>query len=262
MPGTDEATVKVKTRFALDGPLKNMTWILRCILIQERQQEVYMKRNANKYTFVTAAMLAAITLAMGFTPLGFIPLPFIKLTIIHIPVILGSILLGPQYGAVLGFLFGLTSLVNNTMTPAVTSFTFSPFIPLPGTAQGTPLALLICFVPRILVGIFPYYAFKGVDKLTKGRDKHVAAFAVGGVVGALTNTVFVMSLIWLFFSDAYAAAKGVAPEAVPGIILGIVSFNGVIEAVAAGILIPALGKALLRYTKVGTVKGGAAVQKV
>ena len=220
-----------------------------------------MKTNANKYAFVTAAMLAAITLVMGFTPLGFIPLPFVKLTIIHIPVILGSILLGPQYGAMLGFLFGLTSLVNNTMTPAITSFTFSPFIPLPGTAQGTPLALLVCFLPRILVGIFPYYAYRGVDRLTRGRDGHLTAFAVGGVAGALTNTVFVMGLIYFFFSDAYAAAKGVAPAAVPGIILGIVSFNGVIEAVAAGILIPAIAKALLRCTKVGTLQIEKAVQK-
>lgn len=220
-----------------------------------------MKRNANNYAFVTAAMLAAITLVMGFTPLGYIPLPFVKLTIIHIPVILGSILLGPQYGAVLGGLFGLTSLINNTMTPAITSFTFSPFIPLPGTTQGTPLALLICFVPRILVGIFPYYVYRGVDRLTKGRGGHTAAFAAGGVAGALTNTVFVMGFIWLFFRDAYAAAKGVAPDAVPGIILGIVSFNGVIEAVAAGILVPALCAALLHSTKVGTIQVNRQVQK-
>ncbi|MDD3261928.1 MAG: ECF transporter S component, partial [Oscillospiraceae bacterium] len=149
-----------------------------------------MKKNAKYYKFVLMALFAAITLIMGFTPLGFIPLPFIKLTIIHIPVILGSVLLGPQYGAALGALFGLTSLVNNTMMPALTSFTFSPFIPLPGTTHGTPLALLICFLPRILVGIFPYYVFQGMEKLLKGRDHHVASLAVSGVVGALTNTVF------------------------------------------------------------------------
>lgn len=206
-----------------------------------------MKKDARYYRFVLAALFAAITLAMGFTPLGFIPLPFIKLTVIHIPVILGSVLLGPQYGAALGALFGLTSLVNNTMMPAATSFTFSPFIPLPGSAHGTPAALLICFLPRILVGVFPYYVYHGMEKLLRGRDRHVAAFAVSGVAGALTNTGFVMGLIYLLFRDAYAAAKGIAPEAVPGIIMGIVAFNGVIEAIAAGILVSALGKVLLRF---------------
>ena len=93
-----------------------------------------MRPQKAKYlNFVLLALFAAITVLLGLTPLGYIPLPFIKLTIIHIPVILGAILLGPKYGAALGFLFGLTSLLNNSMTPALTSFTFSPFIPLPGT---------------------------------------------------------------------------------------------------------------------------------
>ncbi len=218
-----------------------------------------MKKSAKYYRFTLMALFAAITLIMGFTPLGFIPLPFIKLTIIHIPVILGSILLGPQYGAILGALFGLTSLINNTVVPAVTSFTFSPFIPLPGTTHGTPVALLICFLPRILVGIFPYYVFQGMNKLLKGRDKQIGALAVSGVAGALTNTAFVMGLIYFLFRDAYAAAKGIAPDAVPAIIMGIVSFNGVIEAIAAGIIVAAVGKVLLQFVQTGKKsKGGKA----
>jgi uncharacterized membrane protein len=218
-----------------------------------------LKKSAKYYRFTLMALFAAITLIMGFTPLGFIPLPFIKLTIIHIPVILGSILLGPQYGAILGALFGLTSLINNTVVPAVTSFTFSPFIPLPGTTHGTPVALLICFLPRILVGIFPYYVFQGMNKLLKGRDKQIGALAVSGVAGALTNTAFVMGLIYFLFRDAYAAAKGIAPDAVPAIIMGIVSFNGVIEAIAAGIIVAAVGKVLLQFVQTGKKsKGGKA----
>lgn len=208
-----------------------------------------MKKTAKYYKFTLMALFTAITLIMGFTPLGYIPLPFIKLTIIHILVILGAVLLGPQYGAGLGVLFGLTSLINNTMMPAVTSFTFSPFIPLPGAAHGTPVALLICFLPRILVGIFPYYVYRGMRKLLKSRDKNMVSLAVSGVAGALTNTILVMGLIYFLLRDAYAAARGIAPDAVIGIIMGIVSFNGIIEAVAAGILVAVLGKVLLRLTQ-------------
>ena len=67
--------------------------------------------------------------------LGYIPLGFTRATIIHIPVIIGSIILGPKYGAFLGFIFGLTSLVNNTFNPTVTSFVFTPFYSL-GTYVG------------------------------------------------------------------------------------------------------------------------------
>ena len=79
-------------------------------------------------SMVQTAIFGAIIVIMAFTPfLGYIPLGFTRATIIHIPVILASLLLGPKKGAGLGFLFGLTSFINNTMNPTVTSFVFTPF---------------------------------------------------------------------------------------------------------------------------------------
>jgi uncharacterized membrane protein len=210
-----------------------------------------MSATNSKYrNFVLLALFAAIVLLLGFTPLGMIPLPFIKMTIIHIPVILGALLLGPKYGAILGSLFGLVSLISNTITPALTSFTFSPLIPLPGTANGTPLALVVCFLPRILVGIIPYYVYRAIQKVTHAKKEgSVVSLAVAGVSGALTNTIFVMALIFVLFRDAYAAAKGVPTDAVLGIVLGIVGANGVPEAIGAGILVAAIGKVLFKIAK-------------
>ena len=71
-------------------------------------------------------MFSAIIILLAVTPIGFINLAFIKATIVHIPVIIGSLLLGPKLGAVLGFVFGVTSLINNTLNPAISSFVFSP----------------------------------------------------------------------------------------------------------------------------------------
>ena len=200
--------------------------------------------------FVITAAFSAIILIMAFTPLGYIPLPFIKMTIIHIPVILGAVLLGPKYGAWLGFLFGLTSLINNTISPALTSFTFSPAIPVPGTGKGTALALVVCFLPRILVGVLPYFAYKGMMKvLHKVKQGDIAALAVAGVAGAMTNTIGVMGLIYLLFKDAYAAVRGISADAVAGVVLGIVGTNGVIEAIGAGILVAAIGKILVHLMR-------------
>lgn len=85
---------------------------------------------------VQVALFAALIIIMAFTPfLGYIPLGFTRATIIHVPVIIGSILLGPKKGAVLGGIFGLTSFINNTMNPTVTSFVFTPFYSL-GEMQG------------------------------------------------------------------------------------------------------------------------------
>ena len=71
-------------------------------------------KNEKTYELVLTALFTAIIVIMAFTPLGYIPLVVINATIIHIPVILGALFLGPKKGAFLGFVFGLTSLINNT----------------------------------------------------------------------------------------------------------------------------------------------------
>ena len=67
------------------------------------------KATAKYRDFVLLALFTAIIFVLGFTPLGMIPLGLIKATTLYVPVIVGCLLLGPKYGAVLGFMFGLVS---------------------------------------------------------------------------------------------------------------------------------------------------------
>ena len=196
--------------------------------------------------FVLLALFTAIVFVLGLTPLGMVPLGLIKATTLHIPVIIGCLLLGPRYGAVLGFMFGLVSFLSNTMSPAALSFAFTPLIPLPGTPNGSPLSLVICFVPRILVGVVPWFVYRGLQKLMKeGSRGEFLSMAIAGAVGAVLNTALVMSLIYFLFRDAYASLKGVPVEAVAGVVLGVVGTNGVAETALAAVLTPAIGKILL-----------------
>ena len=89
---------------------------------------------------VSVALMAAIVIVLANTPLGMIQLPIIKATTVHIPVILGAILLGPAAGAILGGVFGICSLISNTMAPTLLSFAFSPFM---STTGITILAITI-----------------------------------------------------------------------------------------------------------------------
>lgn len=193
------------------------------------------------------SIFTAIILIMAFTPLGLIDLPLIKATILHVPVIVGCILMGPRKGAFLGFEFGLTSFIKNSITPSVLSFAFSPLIPVIGSDHGSPWALLICFVPRILVGVVPYYIYKLLRKLPvkKGLSQTVG-LAAAGASGALTNTGLVMGFIYIFFKNAYAAAQGISVDAVRNVILGVVAANGVPEMLVAAILTPVLCMALFK----------------
>lgn len=197
------------------------------------------------------ALFSALIILMAFVPfLGYIPLGFTRATIIHIPVILGALILGPKKGAVLGFVFGLTSLISNTTNPTITSFVFTPFYSL-GEYQGGVQSLVICFIPRILIGVIPYYVYHGVIKLfhkPKGKP-FVPALAMAGVTGALTNTLLVMNLIYLFFGSSYAQAREVAEGAIYSVILGVITINGIPEAIVAGMLVVLLGKVLITISR-------------
>lgn len=194
---------------------------------------------------VQTALFGAIILLLAFTPfLGYIPLGFTRATIIHIPVILGSILLGPQKGAVLGFVFGLTSLINNTINPTATSFVFSPFYEL-GEIHGGIGSLIIVFLPRILTGVVPYYVYRFAVKRLNFKNR-LLPLGLAGVSGALTNTLLVMNLIWFFFRDAYAQANNVAAEAVYLFILSIIGINGAPEAIVAAVITALVGQVLLK----------------
>ena len=268
-------------------------------------------KNEKNYELVLTALFTAIIIIMAFTPLGYIPLVVINATIIHIPVILGALFLGPKKGAFLGFVFGLTSFINNTFKAATASaFVFSPVLAY--NVAGVPgifKSLYICFVPRILVGIVPYFVYLLIRYLLKdergiwhivinaaaaiiltisvrafihnlaqdalsmtictligaacgivlfiiltisGRNQSSAstALAYAGLTGAFTNTLFVMSGIYILYRDAYAQAVGVAGDAVLNVIMGVVSFNGIVEAVVAAILIAGVGLALIRVKPV------------
>ena len=215
-------------------------------------------RNQSIHDLVILALFTAIIFLMNNTPLGYIDLPIIKATLIHVPVIIGSVLLGPRKGAFLGGMFGLTSIIKNTMTPSALSFAFSPLIPVYGSDHGSPWAVVICFIPRILVGVTPWLVAQGLKKLTHDKAAlRPVTLGVAGAVGAFTNTALVMGLIYVAFKDAYALLQGVDSSAVIGLILGVVAGNGIPEAVVAIILTPAVCIPLMRVLKRSTAGGTA-----
>ena len=203
-----------------------------------------MKSKSANFNIAIVSLFGAIIIVMALVPvLGYIPLGFMNATLLHVPVIIASIVLGPKYGAILGFVFGATSLVQNTVSPNLTSFVFSPFY-----AQGNWLSLIICFIPRILVGIVPHYVYQFFAKHIKKKGE-VVSLALAGIAGSLTNTILVMGGIYLFFDKEYAAAKNLPVESLFGVIMGIVGLNGVPEAIVAAILTCAIAKALLVYKR-------------
>lgn len=153
------------------------------------------------------------------------PVP-IKPTLVHIPVIVASIMYGPRIGTILGGLMGVISVVTNTVVLLPTSYLFSPFVD-----QGNLASLMIAMVPRLLIGIIPYYCYKFIH--------NKFGLVLSGLVGSLTNTVFVLSGIFVFFSTVFGGN-------IKALLATIVSTNAIVEMIISALvtftLIPTLSK--------------------
>jgi len=171
---------------------------------------------------VVAGMLSSVSIILGLTGYGFIPLPTIKATILHIPVIIGAIVEGPLVGALIGLIFGLFSIFQNMVNPGILSFAF--YNPL------------VSVLPRILIGIVSYYTYKFI------RLKNQALrIGIGAATGTITNTVGVLSMIYIFYAARYAEINGVSVSGAARLILGIAVAQGIPEIIiAVMITIPAV----------------------
>ena len=190
---------------------------------------------------VSVALMAAIVIVLANTPLGMIQLPVIKATTVHIPVIIGAILLGPMAGGILGFVFGVCSLVSNTMAPTLLSFAFSPFMSTTGI-PGAIKAIWVSVGCRILIGVAAGWLWILFKKV---KLNQIVALVLTGFLGSMVNTVTVMGSIYLLFAQQYAQAKDVAVTAVWGLVMGTVTASGIPEAIVAAILVAFIGKVLL-----------------
>lgn len=202
-----------------------------------------MKSKKTQYMSIMA-MFLAIQIILVVTPLGYLPIGPISATTMHIPVIIAGIALGKKAGAQLGFVFGLTSVLNATFRPTLTSFCFSPLCN--DWRNRNWMSLLIAFVPRILLG---YLAGLIYEKLCrKGINENVGIIA-GALTGAITNTVLVLGGIYLFFGSAYADAIKVAYDTLIAVLLGVVATNGIAEAILGAVATLLVCKAIRPITR-------------
>lgn len=163
-------------------------------------------------------MLSAISIVLGATGYGFIPLPMAKATILHIPVIIGAILEGPIVGAMIGLIFGVFSLIQNYVAP--TSALFFAF--------QNPL---VSVLPRVLIGITAYYTYKFMFS-----KNEVIKIGAGTVIGTLTNTVGVLTMINILYAAHAAKALKVTEATVTKVIYTIAMTNGIPEVIVAVII--------------------------
>lgn len=179
------------------------------------------RRNKSRQVAQIALLLATMVVVEFVSQMIFsaVVLP-IKPTLTMIPVIVASIIYGPKIGAGLGAFMGLMSVIRNSLILLPTSYLFSPFAP-----NGSWRSLIIALIPRILIGVFPYFIYKLMH--------NKAGLALSGVVGSLTNTIFVFLGIYLLFSGVYTGN-------VQHLLALVFTNNAIAEMIISGIVILAL----------------------
>ena len=137
--------------------------------------EIRSKRTTDTRNLARAGILCALIIVMTIVPYtGYIYYGLIEITTLHIVVAVGAVLLGWEYGAVLGLVWGVTCVLR-----ALTNPLWAPFV--------NPL---ISVVPRGVVGAVGGLVAQGLRKLTL-RSGLVAG--ISAAAATLTNTVLVLS---------------------------------------------------------------------
>jgi len=193
-------------------------------------------------TLVQLALFTAIIFVMAFTPLGYLRVGAVQITFLMIPVIIGAIVIGPTGGAILGGMFGITSLIQ--------CFGLDWF----GTTLFSINALytvILCIIPRIAMGLLAGLIFRVVSKVDKTK---IISFAVASLTGPLLNTTFFMTGLIVMFGNT-SFILGIQEElntpSVISFIVAFVGFNGIIEAIVSFVMGSALSKVLVRFIPSG-----------
>ncbi|MBQ2377425.1 MAG: ECF transporter S component [Clostridia bacterium] len=179
------------------------------------------KTGLNTLKLTQTAILSAVIIMMAFVPfLGYIHLGPLSATTLVIPVAIGAAVIGPGAGAFQGLNIGATSYVQCIgLDPFGTTLNeINPFF-----------TLVMCFVPRILMGLLSGLIYKAVSKVSP-----LAGAITCSIAAPALNTFFFVGALMLFFgSSEYIQGFG---NSFIAIVAVLITWNAVFELATTGVL--------------------------
>ena len=135
-------------------------------------------------------ILTAVLILMAFTPLGYLDLGLVAITFLMIPVVIGAAAYGPLFGAGLGLVFGLTSLIRIIAGSGgllTQLFLINPWF------MG-----INAIVPRVLFGFVTGCLYRA---LSKTKLKPILCDTLTMLLGTVFHTVIFMTFLMLMFGS-------------------------------------------------------------
>ena len=198
-----------------------------------------MKTSAKLKTLklVQLALLLALVVVLqvvGSTiKIGPLPMSFVL-----VPIVIGAILLGAKEGALLGFTFGLITMIMGIM--GIDAFSFLLW-------SANPVwFIIICLLKATLAGFGSGLIYKVLDKAFGGK-KTMLSTVIASISAPVINTgIFVVGMLLFFFEtmqglpDMFPEAFGMYDNAFALGILGLAGLNFVGEFIVNLVLSPAM----------------------
>ena len=199
------------------------------------------KQQSNTRRMAQLALFIAIIFVMRITGLTRIPIGPLYMTLSMIPIAIGAMLIGPAGGAVLGLVYGCTSLYDAITGASVMTGAFFQVSPVH--------TVLLCVGTRVLVGFLTGWLFRAVHRID--RTKTVSYF-VGGLLAPVLNTVLFMGYIVLFFYHTEFVQNMVVKLGASGplmLVVLMVGVQGLLEAAGGLVIGGAVTKAVAHAIK-------------
>ncbi len=195
-----------------------------------------VKKGKNIYQMVLIAMFIALMLVMNFTPIGYITVTgAFAITLMTIPVALGAACTGMSGGAILGFVFGLTSFLQAFGIGFMLDPSATPLF------NENPIGYIItCFVPRIVTGFFAGFVFSLFER--KGKT-NIFSFIITSAIVPILNTALFMSSYVIFYSKTSLGG------AVMTVLLTILTINFLVELLVTTIAGSAISKVVYKQVR-------------
>ena len=192
-------------------------------------------------TIAQYAIFIAIILVMRITHLTSIPVGPLVMTLAMIPIAIGAMLLGPLGGAILGTVYGFTSLYDAMTGASLMTGVFFQLSPI--------LTIILCVVIRGFVGAATGWLFLLFKKLDPHR---IWCYFAGGLAAPMLNTILFMGYIVLvFYQTEYIQGKVVEKGAANPLrfIILMVGVQGLVEWISGCIVAGGVTKAVAHALK-------------
>ncbi len=200
-----------------------------------------MKKGFKPRELTLLGLLTALLLVMSYTPLGYLNIGPLAITLNTVPVGIAAVALGPAGGAITGLVFGITSFlqcigIGGSSPLGATLFEIDPI-----------LTIVMCILPRLLMGWLTGCIFLGAKKLT---GSGIAGFVSGFSAAFLNTVLFMAALVLLFGSTEYLQGL-IAGRNILVFICAFVGINAVFEMLAVTAIVGILAKTLEKARLIG-----------